>query len=352
MNRTARLIALFIVMLLVGLGLGRAWKLAHQQSPNTPALPASSFVSRTQEIMATPITVEARADQIDQAAAIVFGVFAEVDARMSEWKDTSPLSAVNHNAGVQPVPVPDDLRALLHRSVQIAELTDGAFDPTWAALWGLWDFKAEQPAPPEEAAIRARTALVDYRLLQIDDDAGTAYLPKQGMLVGLGGIAKGYALDRANTALHEAGISDFLISGGGQILACGAHADRPWRVGIRDPRGPGDDFFARLTLQDESVSTSGDYERFFVYQGVRYHHVLDPRTGQPARGVRSATVISADATLADALSTALMIVGVERGMAIVESLPGVEAVMVDDAGGVTLSSGARTRVELMHKPAP
>lgn len=302
--------------------------------------------------MATPITVEAPASQIEQAAAIVFAVFSEVDARMSEWKDTSPLSALNRSAGIEPVRLPPDLMEVLHRSLAIAEMTDGAFDPTWAALWGLWDFKADHPAPPADADIDARVALVDFRSLQLDDVRGSAFLTRKGMLVGLGGIAKGYALDRAASALRQAGIHDFLISGGGQIMAGGTRDPRPWRIGIRDPRGSPDDFFARIELCDQSISTSGDYERFFIHEGVRSHHILDPRTGRPSRGVRTAVVIACDATLADALSTALMIVGVERGLAIVESLPGVEALLVDEQARVHLSTGARTSVKILRPPLP
>lgn len=354
MNRPARFIGVFLITMLLGAALGRSWLVSRQNTPNIPSgsNAPGRFITRTKEIMATPIGVQARTEHIDQAASIVFRVFTEVDARMSEWRDSSPLSALNRSAGVAPVPLPPDLLSLLHRSLEISRMTDGAFDPTWAALWGLWDFKAEHPAPPTDADIDTRAALVDYHALRLDDAAGTAFLERKGMLVGLGGIAKGYALDQAAAALRQAGIHDFLISGGGQIMAGGTHDRRPWHVGIRDPRGAPDDFFARIELHDESISTSGDYERFFTHDGVRYHHILDPRTGRPSRGVRSAVVIAADATLADALSTALMIVGVERGLTIIESLPGVEVLMVDEQAQVHMSTGARTRVVILRPPLP
>lgn len=355
MSRT-RLIAALLVGLLIGLGIGRAaWSRA-----NPPTAPAAkgepaAFASRTEEIMATPITVEAPADRIDQAAAIVFGLFRRVDADMSEWKDSSPLSVVNQNAGIEPVKVPDELRAVVSRAVNIGDLTDGAFDLTWAAMWGLWDFKAAHPRVPSDAEIAERIRRIGYKKVRIDDQAGTIYLPERGMLIGLGGIAKGYALDRAAAALRDAGIRSFLLSAGGQIAVGDAKPgpdgeETPWRLGVRDPRGPGDDFFATIGLTDSGISTSGDYERYFLLDGVRYHHVLDPRTGRPARGVRSVSVISADATLADALSTALMVLGVERGMALVESLDGVEAVFVDDRGGVHRSSGLGGRLSIVHNP--
>ena len=295
-----------------------------------------------------------------EAAAAVFRIFRDVEARMSEWKESSPLSAVNRAAGGEPVPVPEELRRVLRRALDIARLTDGAFDPTWAALWGLWDFRAAEPRVPDAEEIARRAALVDWTRVEIDDSAETVRLAEPGMVLGLGGIAKGWALDRAEEELRRRGFDSFLLTVGGQVMAGGLrHTDgghtggrRPWRVGIRDPRGSPDDFFARVPVTDASLSTSGDYESFFVVDGVRYHHILDPRTGRPARGLRSATVISPDATLADALSTALMVMGRERGMALVEELPEVEAVLVDGAGEVTVSRGLKDRVEIRHAPRP
>ncbi|MFG0251568.1 MAG: FAD:protein FMN transferase, partial [Phycisphaerales bacterium JB038] len=152
--------------------------------------------------------------------------------------------------------------------------------------------------------------------------------------------------------LQQRGVESYLISAGGQMLVGGRRGDRPWRIGIRDPRGPADDFFAHLEVVDASISTSGDYERFFLIDGVRYHHLLDPRTGRPARGLRSATVVSADATLADALSTAVMVLGLESGLQLVEGMPGVEAALVDDKGRLHVSRGLLRRLHIDHEPRP
>jgi len=304
------------------------------------------FVTHAEPIMSTRVEVTLPEGQQGHAEE-VFAVFREVEALANEWRTTSPLAEVNA-AGGRPVPVPEELRALLHRGVAIGEMTGGAFDITWGALWGLWDFEAEEPGVPDAAEVARRAALVDYRQVEIDDDAGTVRLAKEGMVIGLGGIAKGWALDRSVVALLAAGVTDFSLSAGGQVVVGGLKGDRPWRVGIRDPRGAPDDTFALLEASNVSISTSGDYERFFVVGGVRYHHILDPRTGSPARGVRSATVITPDATLADALSTALMVMGVEKGLALVERLSEVEAVLVDDEGRTHQSSGAR--VHEVHPP--
>ncbi len=317
------------------------------------------YASFTADVMSTAVAVTVPVEEAGEEAAAahaeaVFEVFREVDARMSEWKESSPLSAVNRHAGGDPVPVPDDLRAVLRRAREMAALTGGAFDPTWAALWGLWDFRSPRPEVPDPGEVAGRAALVDWRQLEIDDGAGTVRLGEPGMMLGLGGIAKGHALDRAAAVLRERGVASFLLVAGGQVYAGGERrapqGARPWRVGVRDPRGAAGDFFAWLELADASASTSGDYESWFEAEGVRYHHVLDPRTGYPSRGLTGATVVSADATLADALSTAVMVMGRERGLALVERLEGVEAVVVDGSGEWEATAGLAGRLELRHPP--
>jgi len=305
----------------------------------------------TADIMATPITVQLPPEHAAEAR-VVFEVFRDVDRRMSEWKPSSPLSAVNRAAGRAPVAVPDDLRAVLRRGLEINRLTDGAFALTWAALWGLWDFRAEAPTVPDAGQIARRVALVDDTRVLIDDAAGTVLLGEAGMMLGLGGIAKGHALDRAAAALRDRGVERFLLSAGGQITVGGDRDGRPWRVGIRDPRGAIGDYFAFIEVTDASVSTSGDYERFFIQDGIRYHHILDPRTGRPARGLRSATVVSRDATLADALSTAFMILGPDAALALANGMDGVEAVLVDADAAVHVTSGLEDMLRRRHPPAP
>lgn len=322
---------------------------------STPA-PDPPYATFTTDVMSTTLSVTLPAGEgAEGQAEAVFGVFREVEARMSEWKETSPLSAVNRHAGGEAVAVPADLRRVLRRAVEIAGMTDGAFDPTWAALWGMWDFRAEEPRVPPAAEIARRAALVDWRELEIDDAAGTVRLTEEGMMLGLGGIAKGHALDRSAALLRQRGVESFLLVAGGQVVAGGtrrtAEGERPWRVGVRDPRGPAEDFFAWLDLTDASASTSGDYESYFVLDGVRYHHVLDPRTGRPARsGLASATVVSADATLADALSTALVVMGGERGLALVEELDGTEALVVPGDGDWRATAGLEGKLTLVHPP--
>ena len=199
------------------------------------------------EIMSTVIEAHLTGDERGRAAAAaVFAIFRDVDARMSEWKASSPLARVNTEAGGDAVPVPADLLRVVSRGVEIGELTDGAFDISWAALWGVWNFRAEpsEATVPPAARVAERAALVDYHGVVVDEKAGTVALTRKHMKLGLGGIAKGWALDRSAAELHRRGIRNFLLKAGGQIYAGGTNDGESWRVGVRDPRGAPDDFFA------------------------------------------------------------------------------------------------------------
>ena len=304
------------------------------------------------EVMATRIDVQfAGGTGTEADAQAVFQIFRDVDAVDSEWKDGSPLAALNARAGQPAEPVPAELFSLLQRSVELARITAGAFDPTWAALWGLWDFRAASPAPPSPEDRAARVARIDWTKLALDAGGKTAGI-QEGVVVGLGGIAKGWALDRSVALLAARGVTDYVLSAGGQVYAVGqTAAGRPWNVGIRDPRGARwDDYFAIVSVSGASVSTSGDYERWFEHDGVRYHHILDPRTGLPGRLFRSVTVISPDATEADALSTALMLLPLEDGMRIAKEQE-VDAVWVDAEGVVHRTPGLGSRYVERHPPA-
>jgi thiamine biosynthesis lipoprotein len=229
---------------------------------------------------------------------------------------------------------------------QVSEWTGGKFDVTFGALSGLWKFDHDQDnVIPDAGEIRARLPLVDYQALEIDERAGTAFLKRAGMRVHLGGIGKGYAVDRAAAILRGRGFNDFMIQSGGDLYVAGTRGDRAWRAGIQDPRGPEGNSFAAMDLTDAAFTTSGDYERFFMKDGRRYHHIIDPDTGEPSQGSRSVTIIAKTATLADALDTGIFILGPEKGMALIERLNGVEGVIVTSSNNVMVSSGlARRRV--------
>ncbi len=330
----------------LGLGLGLLW-LAW-----SPAAAAPGFVAFEHEVMATRLTVTLPDRPGAEAAGEqVAAIFEDLEERLSEWRPGSQLAAVNAAAGGEAVPVDAEVLALITEGLRFGALTGGAFDVTWAALWGTWDFRAAAPRVPDPALLAERSALVDYRRVEVDPIAGTVRLPEPGMKLGLGGIAKGQALDRAGAWLRAEGWTVFTLSAGGQVLAGGQPGARSWHIGVRDPRGPEDDWFAVVPAVDQSVSTSGDYERFFEVDGVRYHHILDPRTGWPASaGVRSVTVRSPDATTGDALSTALFVLGLEEGLQLVRGLPGVDALVVDDRGGVHATPGLAGEAQVVRAP--
>ena len=281
----------------------------------------------------------------------VFQEFDRLESLMSVWRPGSDVMRVNEAAGDRPVPVSPEVLEVLTVARQFSEWTSGTFDVTFGALTGLWKFDHDQddtiPAP---AAIRRLLPLVDYKALVLDEKQHTAFLRHKGMRLHLGGIGKGYALDRAARLLRDRGVHDFMIQAGGDLYVGGTRGDRPWRVGIRDPRGPAEKSFATLELANGTFSTSGDYERSFIKDGRRYHHILDLRTGEPARLSRSVTLVTARAVLADALAKGVFILGPEAGMALIERLPGVEGVIVGARNELLISPGLRDRLTVLAPP--
>jgi thiamine biosynthesis lipoprotein len=300
--------------------------------------------------------LQLRAWTTDEAAArasfdAVFAEFERLEALMSTWRPGTDVLRINAAAGVQPVPVNADVRNVLRQARQISEWTEGTFDVTFGALADVWKFDHDQDnSVPAEAAIRARLPLIDYRRIEIDDRAGTVFLTRAGMKIHLGGIGKGYAVERAIRILRGAGLRDFMVQAGGDLYVGGHKDGRPWRLGINDPRGPQGQSFATVDLTDSTFSTSGDYARFFMKDGVRYHHILDPRTGQPARLCRSVTIAAESPVLADAVAKGVFILGPEKGMALVERLPKLEAVIVTAKNEVLVSTGLKDRFVSLTKP--
>jgi len=285
------------------------------------------------------------------AFAEAFREFGRLERLMSVWREDSDLSRVNRAAGDRPVPVSSEVREALAVARQISDWTGGKFDVTFGALSDLWRFDQDQDSSvPDPDQVRRRLPLIDYRRLLVDDRAGTAFLARAGMRAHLGGIGKGYAIDRAVRRLRDRGLADFMIQAGGDLYVAGRRGDRPWRLGIKDPRGPGGQSFASVELTDSTFSTSGDYERFFIKDGRRYHHILDADTGEPARGCRSVTIAAPRAVLADGLSTGVFAMGPDAGMALIERLPDVEGVIVTDRNEVLISSGLRDRLTILAPP--
>jgi thiamine biosynthesis lipoprotein len=292
-------------------------------------------------------TDEARASA---AADHVAREFERLDNLLSIWRDGSDVVRLNKAAGVAPVPVSRDTIEVLEAARIGGDWTGGKFDITFGPLAELWKFDHDQDnTVPSRNAIAARLPLIDYRAVRVDRAAGTALIERTGMRVHLGGIGKGYAIDRAVGLLRAEGFEHFMIQSGGDLYAAGTNNGQPWKLGIADPRGT-HDAFAAVPVSNATFSTSGDYERAFVADGIRYHHLLDPESGEPARGCRSVTIVAARAIDADVLSTGVFILGPREGLALIERLPDVEGVIVTAANEVLISSGLKGRVELRGAP--
>jgi len=225
----------------------------------------------------------------------VFARFDRLDSMMSVWQQGSDILRLNAAAGDHPVQVAPEVFEALTMAQRVSEWTDGKFDVTFGALSDLWRFDDQDKDNriPNPDDVKRRLPLIDYRALVLDPAARTAFLQHQGMRAHLGGIGKGYAVEQAVRMFRERGVKDFMIQAGGDLYVGGIKDGRPWNLGINDPRGPGGSSFATLALSDATFSTSGDYERFFIHDGVRYHHIIDPDTGEPARLNRSVTIVAA-----------------------------------------------------------
>jgi thiamine biosynthesis lipoprotein len=289
--------------------------------------------------MGTHVSVELWSDDEQRGrelAAAVLNEYRRIDDRMSTYKVDSELSMINRLAASQAVPMSPELFGLVERALALSSGSDGAFDITYESVGYLYDFRERQR--PTAADIASRLDAIDFHHVRLDADAQTIAFAKSGVRINLGGIAKGYAVESAASLLKQSGIEHAILNAGGDTRVLGDRRGRPWIVGIRHPRLPGQ-VVTRVPLDDEAISTSGDYERFFEDGGRRYHHILNPTTGEPTQGLLSVTVIGPDATSTDGLSTAVFVLGSERGLDLIETLPGYEAIIVEAGGDLRYSSG-------------
>lgn len=307
-------------------------------------------MSRTDYVLGTYINVRAYGEADEDLLDSVFARVQEIEAKMSVSEDdyeSTELLDLNRRAGQEPYQVSPDTYEVLEAAREYSELSDGAFDFTIAPLVSLWNIGSEDAAVPPEEEIAAAVAKIDYTHVSFESD-NRVYLEEPGMGVDVGAIAKGYAADQAARILLEAGIEHALLDFGGNILTIGRKPDGSlWRIGIQHPEESRNSYLGILTGEDEAVVTSGPYERYFMQDGVRYHHILDRRTGYPVRnGLLSATIVAEESMQADALSTATFVLGFENARELIEGIDGVEAIFVTEANQVYLTPGLRDRFEL------
>jgi thiamine biosynthesis lipoprotein len=299
----------------------------------------AEWVGDARPMMGTEVSVYLWSDDPEAGRLSLEDVFSEaarIDRLMSTYKDESEISEINRNAASGPVAAGSELFGLIRRSLDISVLTRGAFDITYDSVGQHYDFRARQR--PDREVIETERQFIDYRFVTLDQAAGTVFFEKDGVRINLGGIAKGYVVERGVDLLRRQGIEHAIVTAGGDSRLLGDRRGRPWMVGIRDPREEGEVAIS-LPLADEAISTSGDYERFFDEDGVRYHHIISPGTGEPASGVHSATVIGPDAVITDALSTSVFVMGVHKGLTLISTLPDYESVVIDAEGQVFFSDG-------------
>jgi thiamine biosynthesis lipoprotein len=327
--------------------------------PSPPPSPNKKFTYEG-SAMGTVVSVFLWTDDEPKAAAgadLVFKEMKRIDAVMTTWTDTSEVSQINLAAGKKPVKVSDETFTVIERAVDISKRSNGVFDITVGAFKGLWKFDQDMDGSiPDPAEVKKRLANIGWKHLKLDKKARTVFLDKAGMSITLGGIAKGYAVDRCVELLYKAGFVDFMVQAGGDMYVSGKKDADPWVVGIRDPRGVDGQMFALAPIENHSFSTSGDYERGFVSKkdGIRYHHILDPRTGFPARASRSVTIRAKDAFTADAWSKVLFILGPKPSLALIkkQKLTDFEVVWVDDQNKIVMTKEIEKVIKVMKQPTP
>ncbi len=299
----------------------------------------ADWYHREAAIMGTRIAVELwheDASEAERAIEAVLGEMHRVDALMSHYKPESQLSQINARAALAPVAVDSELASLIERAGKLSALTGGAFDITYASVGYLYDYRAHQK--PTDEQIEAGLGAVNWRHVVVDPKDSTVRFTRSGVRIDLGGIAKGYAVDRAIAILESRGVRHASVTAGGDSRIIGDRFGRPWIIGIRHP-DDADKVIARIPMIDAAISTSGDYERYFDEDGKRFHHIIDPHTGKSAGELRSVTIIGPDATTTDGLSTSVFVMGPERGIELIERLGDVDAVVVKSDGKVLYSSG-------------
>ena len=299
----------------------------------------AEWMGDTRPLMGTEVRVYLWSDDESSGQRAVEAVFDEVqriNGLMSTYIDDSEISMVNREAAEKAVVIGAELFQLIQRSLDISVLTLGAFDITYDSVGQHYDFRTGQR--PDADTLEAAREYIDFNYVLLDKGADSIAFLKQGVRINLGGIAKGYVVERGIEILRSRDIQHAIVTAGGDSRLLGDRRGRPWMVGIRDPRNEGEVVIS-LPLADEAISTSGDYERFFIEDGTRYHHIIEPSSGEPASSVRSATVFGPDAVMTDALSTSVFVMGVDNGLTLIGTLPDYEGIVIDTAGQVFYSDG-------------
>lgn len=264
---------------------------------------------------------------IDSAVAEI----SRIEKLLTTFSDDSQTNHVNQNAGIQPVKVDREVFDLVARSLRISNLTQGAFDISYGSIdKSLWNFDVNMKKLPDAETARKAVRLINYRNIEMDDAACTIYLREKGMRIGFGGIGKGYAAEMAKNVLKQRGVQSGVVNASGDLTAWGLQPNgQKWTVGIANP-DLSHDVFSYMAISDLAVATSGNYEKFAMIDGKKYSHTINPRTGLPVTGIKSVTIITTNAEIADAMATPVTIMGIHTGLDLINQMKDIEAVIIDD----------------------
>jgi len=292
-----------------------------------------SEYSDTRNHMGSVFTITAIAEDREAAQLAVEKAFDEtvrIEKLISSWDDDSETSAINKNAGIGPVQVSKELYDLIHRSLKVSDLTNGIFDISFASIDKIWHFDGTMKALPSQEAISRSVELIDYEQITLDSQTHSVFLKNKGMKIGFGAIGKGYAANRCKAVMQELGVENGIVNAGGDLVSWGYQKDgESWTIGILDPAMK-ESALSWLEISDMAVVTSGNYERFVEFEGKKYCHIINPVTGWPAEMLSSVTIICPDAELADALATAVFIMGAEEGIRFINGLSNIECFILDE----------------------
>ena len=302
---------------------------------------SQQIFKKEQSLLGSPFEITVVATDSVQAKLYTDLAISEVkriENLVSDWIPTTQISQVNQNAGIKPIKVDQEVFDLVERAIKISKLTSGAFDISYASMDKIWKFDGSMKQMPTEEAIKKSVEKVGYQNIILNPKDKTIFLKNKGMKLGLGGIAQGYIADKIKEVLQEKGCTSGLVNVSGDINTWGKQPNgQPWTVGIINPMNK-NKVFATFILDDSAVETSGSYEKFVVFNGKRYSHIIDPRTGYPASGIVSVSVFAKQTELADALATGIFVLGIEVGLDLVNQLNGIDCIIVDDKGGVHVSN--------------
>ena len=266
---------------------------------------------------------------------------SRIEKLISSWDANSQTSAINSNAGKKPVKVDIELFNLIKRSIKVSILTDGAFDISFASIDKIWKFDGTMKNIPPSDSVAASVENIDYRNIILNKNDTSVFLKNNGMKIGFGAIGKGYAANKARDVMKSAGVANGIINAGGDLFAWGKQADgSKWKIGIADPKNK-KEIIAWLQLENTAIVTSGNYERFAYIDGKKYAHIIDPRTGYPVSGLKSVSIICPDAELADALATAVFVMGEKNGMQLIDQLENIEGIIVNEQDEILISKNLK-----------